>query len=450
MADLKGFDHCKLANVQVTDTVLGKGAYAIVLKLYYNGLECAGKKIHETLLQGASIISAFERECGILSKLRHPNIVQFLGVHFEPGAKSPILVMEYLPTNLTTCIEDHGILPKEEIYSILYDVVLGLHYLHSQTPPIIHRDLTSNNVLLTCSMRAKISDLGTARILNLKGIDNLSIAPGTQSYMPPEALVDAPQYDTCIDVFSYGILMIHILCGTCPHPQCIEDSITAHKRMPVSEAYKRKHYLEMIGYDHPLMHLVLKCIHNYPRQRANCEEILEIVGSMAQQYPRMQECKNQLDMLKRIRLLQDEVHAIKDEAKIKDDTMLKTLSQLEKQENTIQSIIQSQATEKEALITELEEIINSQNREHKEDTTLQELVHSTEVVKLKQEIAILTEEKTKQNELIGNMLKYQEEAEMKLKAKDETIKYREELRQEALDQLNKISTYLTTNKQVGK
>ena len=165
-----GFDAYKLNGVTVTDRVLGHGSYATVLELEYMGLKCAGKKIHELLLEqgGASYsVRRFEEECRLLSQVRHPNVVQFLGVHFQQGVPAPILVMEFLPTNLTSCIEQYGILPKEISYSILHDVALGLCYLHSQTPPIIHRDLSSNNVLLTPNMTAKISDLGVARLLKL-------------------------------------------------------------------------------------------------------------------------------------------------------------------------------------------------------------------------------------------------------------------------------------------
>ena len=76
------------------------------------GLKCAGKKIHEVLLeQGETnyIVRHFEEECRILSSLRHPNIVQFLGVHFNENKRVPMLVMEFLPMNLTSCIQKHGI-----------------------------------------------------------------------------------------------------------------------------------------------------------------------------------------------------------------------------------------------------------------------------------------------------------------------------------------------------
>ena len=207
-ATFTGFDPYKLNGVTVTDRVLGHGSYATVQKvLEYMGLKCAGKKIHEVLLEqgGASYsVCRFEEECRLLSQVRHPNIVQFLGVHFQQGVSAPILVMEFLPTNLTSCIEQYGVLPKEISYSILHDVALGLHYLHSQTPPIIHRDLSSNNVLLTSNMTAKISDLDVARILNLTPlqVSRMTQTPGTPAYMPPEVMKANPKYDTSVDEFS--------------------------------------------------------------------------------------------------------------------------------------------------------------------------------------------------------------------------------------------------------
>ena len=217
-ATFTGFDPYKLTGVRVIDRELGHGSYATVLELEYMGLKCAGKKIHELLLRqgdASYTVRRFEEECRLLSQVRHPNIVQFLGVYFQQGMQAPILIMEFLPTNLTSCIERYGILPKEISYSILHDMALGLCYLHSQTSPIIHRDLSSNNVLLTPNMTAKISDLGVARILNLTPlqVSRMTQTPGTLAYMPPEVMVANPKYDTSVEEFSYGIIMIHMFSG---------------------------------------------------------------------------------------------------------------------------------------------------------------------------------------------------------------------------------------------
>ena len=204
MAVFTGFEPYKLTGVGVGEKELGHGSYASVLEVEYLGLKCAGKRIHELLQrQGDNTytICRFEEECRLLSQLRHPNIVQFLGVHFQPGKQVPILVMEFLPTNLNSCIEKYGILPNEISYSILHDVALGLYYLHKQTTAIIHRDLSANNVLLTSNMTAKISDLGVARILNLTPLQRMTQNPGPAAYMPPEVMNANPTYDTSIDIF---------------------------------------------------------------------------------------------------------------------------------------------------------------------------------------------------------------------------------------------------------
>ena len=162
MASFSRLDPYQLTEIKVTNKELGRGSYATVLELDYMGLKCAGKKIHESLLNQGDVnypLIQFEEECKILSQVRHPNVVQFLGVYFPEGETVPILVMEFVPTSLTICIEHHHSLLKDISYSILHDIALGLCYLHSQNPPIIHRDLSSNNILLTSSKQAKIADL---------------------------------------------------------------------------------------------------------------------------------------------------------------------------------------------------------------------------------------------------------------------------------------------------
>ena len=306
----KGLEPYSLSGVTVTDEELGTGSYATVLKLDYLGLKCAGKKIHKVLLGEEAnsmtyTVQRFKDECQILSQVRHPNIVQFLGVFFQQGHHIPILVMEYLPLNLDQCLDRHH-LPNEMRYSILHDVALGLHYLHSQQSPIVHRDLSSNNVLLTSNIRAKISDLGVARILNLSPpmITHLTKAPGTPAFMPPEVTVADPKYDTSVDVFSYGILMIHTFSGKMPIPQTEPVRTEGAHLIPVSEAERRESFLEAIGKDHPLMELILKCIHNNPEMRANTSEIVSQLADVAEQHPI--QFTNQLDMIEYIDQLEEQ------------------------------------------------------------------------------------------------------------------------------------------------
>lgn len=297
----------KLVGVLVTNRVLGTGASATVIELEYMGLKCAGKKIHDDLLKVADAGSndsparQFSRECRILSRINHANVVQFLGVYFQREVDVPILVMEFLPTNLTACIEKHGCFPSEVKYSILRDIAQGLVYLHSQCPPIIHRDLSSNNILLSPVMTAKIADLGVAKIMKMSPLQmsKMTRSPGTHMYMPPEAMVADPLYNTSIDVFSYGILTIQIFCGQSPLPDVGPTHWSEEGELvAISEADRRRKFLDKMGTDHPLMSLILKCISNDPSLRpASIDIVNELTEQESQARPSF---KQRLDTIRHI------------------------------------------------------------------------------------------------------------------------------------------------------
>ncbi len=153
-------------NARLTERVIGYGSYGTVVEVELDGLICAGKKLHEVLLEGGpGIIQRFLEECALLSNLRHPNIVQFLGICFDRESNIPILLMERMMYNLDEILESNPDIPLDIKCSILHDSALGVRHLHGRSPPIIHRDLTAKNILLTSDMTAKISDLGVARLL---------------------------------------------------------------------------------------------------------------------------------------------------------------------------------------------------------------------------------------------------------------------------------------------
>ena len=366
-----GFDPYQITGVRVTDRKLGHGSYATVLELEYIGLKCAGKKIHEQLLEqgdASYTVRRFKEECRLLSQVRHPNIVQFLGIHFQQGVRVPILVMEFLPITLASCIEQHGILPNEISYSILHDVALGLFYLHSQVPPIIHRDLSSNNVLLTPNMTAKISDLGVARILNLTPlqVSRMTQTPGTPAYMPPEVMVANPKYDTSIDEFSYGILMIHMFSGMWPEPQIGQIRTEQGKLIPVSEAERREVFLCVIGNGHPLMDLIHRCINNDPQLRPHVNEIVFQVSEIATQFPTS--FASRLEMLRHI-------EAVVSEKKTLTEELGKKCRVIQQKEDEILSNKEKLRTEKEQAFAEIDQL---------------RVVHSSEVEQLQLEVRDLT------------------------------------------------------------
>ena len=147
-----------------------------------------------------------------MSSLHHPNVVQFLGVCFVQDCSQPVLLMEKLEENLHTLLEMVSNIPLVLKYAILEDTARGLHYLHSHD--VIHRDLTANNILMTSSLVAKISDLGNSRIVaQHKGqlAQTLSRYPGSLVYMPPEALATSARYGSSLDIFSFGHLALFTL-----------------------------------------------------------------------------------------------------------------------------------------------------------------------------------------------------------------------------------------------
>ena len=181
----------------------------------------AGKKLHEQFFEedekADAILGKYLKESRLISSLRHPNIVQFFGLCLLPDYTLPMIVMERLDCSLDVFLNGpgHSLFCK---FSILEDIARGLQYLHERPSPIIHRDLTARNVLLTSSLAAKISDMGNSCIME-PGIitKTLSRQLGTKEYMPPEALDDTHRYDTSLDIFSFGHLALYVITQASKH-----------------------------------------------------------------------------------------------------------------------------------------------------------------------------------------------------------------------------------------
>ena len=158
-------------NILIGDQI-GRGANGRILEAKWEGIVVAVKEIHSIFMNEVSdrefqsFKTSFLRECEQSSRLRHPNIVRFFGIYHPPGARVPSLVMERLQCSLTSLLEKNPVVPIGTKLSIIKDVALGLRYLHTRNPPIIHCDLLSNNVLLSKGMEGKIGDLGTAQLVD--------------------------------------------------------------------------------------------------------------------------------------------------------------------------------------------------------------------------------------------------------------------------------------------
>ena len=136
----------------VCSEVLGIGSYGKVCKAKCGQLPCAAKLLHDTLFQDnapgtRNLVTKFLQECQFLSTIKHPSIVQYLDTATDPQSRRPVLLMELMDESLTRFLESlTGPLPYHSQLNICHDVALALACLHSNA--IIHRDLSSNNVLL--------------------------------------------------------------------------------------------------------------------------------------------------------------------------------------------------------------------------------------------------------------------------------------------------------------
>ena len=269
-----------LEDITRTNKLLGTGAFGTVEEVTLGGTICAGKKLHGTLLEAEGeglqrIMERFISECKLMSKVRHPNIVQFIGLCFFDDSPHPMIVMERLDTNLDDLLEKQKSLPLPLVLHILHDVTKGLSYLHGFKPPVVHRDLTARNILLTsASMHAKIADLGNALIIDKKKLSRtLSQMPGTTAYMPPEALQNAPMYNTALDVFSFGHLVLFAVLEEFPDdllPIPYNDPLTDELKAR-SEVERREEYIRMLfaklTKNHLITRMILQCLNNNPEAR---------------------------------------------------------------------------------------------------------------------------------------------------------------------------------------
>ena len=170
--------------VIISEEFLGKGAWGEVYQGNFRGFQVAVKQIHDLILSPHNR-KLFEREMSMASRCRHPNLLQFMGATNDDG--SPLFVTELLDTDVRKVLSQRS-LHHKEIVCLALDVAIALNYMHLNKPfPIIHRDISSSNVLLwrrNDRWRAKLSDYGAANFMR----QNMTSNPGARIYAAPEAL----------------------------------------------------------------------------------------------------------------------------------------------------------------------------------------------------------------------------------------------------------------------
>ena len=280
----------------------GSGAYGAVYEVTVNDVRCIAKRLHDILVneevssrERASIQEKFRQECILLSRLRHPNVVHFVGVHYgqHPGDLS--LVMERLHTDLGKFLDSHPAqIPLSIKLSILLDISYGLLYLHSHLPPIVHRDLSANNILLTKDLRAVIADLGVSKLLNLQQqTKKLTKAPGTLYYMPPEALKEVPVYDVSLDAFSFGHLSLYVANQEFPNVYEITMTQLVVQQQTI-QISRRRRAIDELGEDHCLYPIIIRCLQDLPERRPTTAEINSTLKMLTEKHPKSQEDVNEV------------------------------------------------------------------------------------------------------------------------------------------------------------
>lgn len=270
-----------------TGREVGRGAFGRVEEVRIPGALCAAKSIHSELLRTGDITdltSKFVRECQLMSNLRHPHIVQFLGICYLPDSSDiPALVMEKLDCDLHQLLDTVRHVPLAVKKSILTDVANGLVYLHCQKLPIVHRDLTARNVLLNSALTAKIGDLGVARIVNLSPgqlAATMSKVPGNFVYMAPEAMEDHPRYNTSLDIFSFGNLVLFTLTQVFPNLKAATYIEKRTKTLcPRTEIDRRiESFIQLerkLGdKNHDFVTLAKQCLQNVPEVRPSAGDVV--------------------------------------------------------------------------------------------------------------------------------------------------------------------------------
>ena len=374
-----------ITNLVFTDVKLGRGADATVYAVEWNGTVCAAKRLHEILLEDESpggadkFIKNFEAECLTWSKLRHPGVVQFLGVYLERNSRLPVLVMEKMDTSLRTHLEHQSKeeFPLHQKVFVLRQVTQAIAYLHSQNPPLVHHDLSPNNVLLNVvSFVTKVSDFGMSRAINPSALSRKSSVKGTLAFMAPEALHDPPRYNEKLDVFSFGNIILSTLTHEWPNPGP-PNRYQGDQLVALNELQRREHYIGKFTAQEKQLFLpiVHQCLENRPDKRPSSVMLVQDLRRIESSLPKdshvaapieqlhqqlsakEEECRQKDEVIRE----KDEVIREKDEALKEKDTVMRTMQADNEQLRSENSEIQHRLAAKEEECRHKDEIVREKS-----------------------------------------------------------------------------------------
>ena len=249
--------------VILIDDELGRGAWGVIWVGIYREQKVAVKQMHHLIICEDNL-KLLDREINTMAQLRHPNLLQFIGAVLDDPSGNPMIITEIMDTSLRGAYESKQLTPNTTcepvILTIMRDVAVGLNYLHCLPDPIIHRDISSGNVLLESKgpnkWKTKISDFGSAN----KARQAITSARGALVYSAPESKIVEinTTLTTKMDVYSYGILFCEILTCRFPDPLIFNEMC------------------QQIFSQTPSLHrIILTCIKVKPSVRPTIKQVIE-------------------------------------------------------------------------------------------------------------------------------------------------------------------------------
>ena len=188
-------------------------------------------------------------------------------------------VLEEQPNQLSLLIKTH----------ILHDIACGLRYLHGKKDPVVHRDLNAKNILLSEDFKAKIADLGQAKALEMVKKLQLSTTPGNIDHTAPEANQYKPKYDSKIDIFSFGCIVIHTITEEYPKPADQFQKSIDSTYLKVSEIERRRKLLDKMLNVTLLQKITIQCLEMNPNTRPTatdiCSKLEKYICQLETEYP---------------------------------------------------------------------------------------------------------------------------------------------------------------------
>ena len=180
-------------DVHVSNKILGTGGWGYVAEGTFCGQKVAVKCLHRGILSQINT-DHVRQEISIMAQVRHPNLVLLIGAVLNADT-GPLIITELLDRTLRSAYQDH-LLEEHCKLPIFRDIAAALNYLHSHRCPIIHRDVSSANILLEAvcknTWRAKLSDFGSANLISAA----ITPAEGAVIYAAPEVRTEARNQQT--------------------------------------------------------------------------------------------------------------------------------------------------------------------------------------------------------------------------------------------------------------